>query len=130
MIAGSAGRRRGIPHHQLPYRTKFACSSTQRYRARGLAAAYDAERLVRAPQVLRCSGGVEWLEARGALMLRVNEKPNLKASERRTPIPWVRPGRLTQHKLKYIRHATVTLFAVLNVFDARMRGSALGRERS
>ncbi len=78
-----------------------------------------------AARVLWCYERVEWLEARGELVLCVDEKPNIQALERCYPAQWMRPGRITRHEFEYIRHGTVTFLVVLNVFDGTMWGAAL-----
>ena len=88
-------------------------------------ATIDADFTRRAARVLWCYERVEWLERRGALVLCVDEKPNVQALERRCPGRPTGPGRIARHEFEYIRHGTVTFLTLLNVYDGRMWGTCL-----
>src|SRR4051812_23566858 len=53
-----------------------------------------------------------------AVVLCVDEKPQIQALERTAPTP-VRPGHPEAARFDYVRHGTTTLFAALEVATAR-----------
>lgn len=101
-------------------------ASLQPHRSRYWKTAIIDEDFTRlAAPVLWCYERVEWLEARGELVLCVDEKPNLQALERRCPTQPFAPGRITRHEFEYHRHGTVTFLVLLNVYDGTMWGRCL-----
>jgi hypothetical protein len=101
-------------------------ASLQPHRSRYWKTAVVDDAFVRqAAQVLWCYERVEWLEARGELVVCLDEKPNLQALERRCPTPPLRPGHRRRREFEYLRHGTVTFLVALHVFDGTMWGTCL-----
>jgi transposase len=64
-----------------------------------------------------------------AVVLCVDEKPQVQALERTAPVLPVRPGSAERHTSDYIRHGTTTLFAALDVLTGTVIGQCLPRHR-
>src|SRR3954468_15864931 len=64
-----------------------------------------------------------------AVVLCVDEKPQLQALERTTPVLPVRPGHPEAASFDYIRHGTTTLFAALEVATGRVTETCTERHR-
>jgi transposase len=65
-----------------------------------------------------------------ALVLCVDEKPQIQAIEGTTPVLSMRPGQPEQHSHDYIRHGTRDLFAALDVKAGTVIGELHHRHRS
>jgi transposase len=65
-----------------------------------------------------------------ALVLCVDEKPQIQATEGTTPVLPMRPGQPEQHSHDYIRHGTRDLFAALDVKAGTVIGELRHRHRS
>ena len=65
-----------------------------------------------------------------ALVLAVDEKPQIQATEGTTPVLPLRPGQPEQHSHDYIRHGTRDLFAALDVAAGTVIGELRHRHRS
>ena len=65
-----------------------------------------------------------------ALVLCVDEKPQIQALERTAPVLPLRPGRPERHSHDYKRHGTLDLFAALDVKAGTLIGSCQPRHRS
>lgn len=65
-----------------------------------------------------------------ALVLCVDEKPQIQANEGTTPILPLRPGQPEQHSHDYVRHGTRDLFAALDVKAGTVIGAVRHRHRS
>lgn len=65
-----------------------------------------------------------------ALVLCVDEKPQIQATEGTTPVLPMRPGQPEQHSHDYIRHGTRDLFAALDVKAGTIIGELRHRHRS
>ena len=65
-----------------------------------------------------------------ALVLCVDEKPQIQALERTAPVLPLRPGRPERHSHDYKRHGTLDLFAALDVKAGTVIGSCQPRHRS
>ncbi len=65
-----------------------------------------------------------------ALVLCVDEKPQIQATEGTTPVLPMRPGQPEQHTHDYIRHGTRDLFAALDVKAGTVIGELRHRHRS
>jgi transposase len=65
-----------------------------------------------------------------ALVLCVDEKPQIQATEGTTPVLPVRPGQPEQHSHDYVRHGTRDLFAALDVQAGTVIGELHHRHRS
>ncbi len=59
----------------------------------------------------------------GAVVLSVDEKTQIQALDRTTPLLPMRPGQVERHTHDYTRHGTTCLFAALEV------GSGQGHHR-
>jgi transposase len=66
---------------------------------------------------------------RHAVVLSVDEKPQIQALDRTRPGLPVRPGRCATMTHDYERHGTTTLFAALNVLDGTVVGRCMQRHR-
>lgn len=66
----------------------------------------------------------------GALVLSVDEKPQIQAIERTQPIIPMKPGQVEQHTSEYIRHGTTNLFAAFDVASGTATGKCYQRKRS
>lgn len=65
-----------------------------------------------------------------ALVLCVDEKPQIQALERTAPVLPLRPGQPERHTHDYQRHGTLDLFAALDVKAGTVIGSCQERHRS
>jgi transposase len=65
-----------------------------------------------------------------ALVLCVDEKPQIQAVESTTPVLPMRPGQLERRSHDYRRHGTTDLFAALNVKTGSVIGACKGQHRS
>jgi transposase len=65
-----------------------------------------------------------------ALVLCVDEKPQIQAREPTTPVLPMYPGQVERHSHDYIRHGTTDLFAALNVTAGTVIGACHRRHRS
>jgi hypothetical protein len=84
----------------------------------------------RASRILWCYENVDKLYDMGAVIICLDEKPNLQALERRCPTKLVAPGMIERHEFEYIRHGTVNFVAALIVYDGQMRGWCLDKNDS
>src|SRR5688500_8177826 len=64
-----------------------------------------------------------------AMVLCVDEKPQLQALERTPPVLPVRPGSPERASFDYIRHGTTTLFAALEVATGKVTDACTDRHR-
>ncbi|MDP9409169.1 MAG: IS630 family transposase [Actinomycetota bacterium] len=64
-----------------------------------------------------------------AVVLCVDEKPQIQALERTAPVLPVRPGQPERHTHDYRRHGTTTLFAALEVATGRVTDACYDRHR-
>jgi transposase len=64
-----------------------------------------------------------------AVVLCVDEKPQIQALERTAPILPVRPGHPAAASFDYIRHGTTTLFATLEVATGKVTDACTDRHR-
>jgi transposase len=64
-----------------------------------------------------------------AIVLSVDEKPQIQALDRTQPGLPVKPGRCATMTHDYERHGTTTLFAALNVLDGTVLGRCMQRHR-
>ena len=65
-----------------------------------------------------------------ALVLCVDEKPQIQATERTTPVLPMRPGQVERRTHDYVRHGTTDLFAALDVKTGKVIGACRRRHRS
>jgi transposase len=65
-----------------------------------------------------------------ALVLCVDEKPQIQAVERTAPVLPMRPGQVERHTHDYRRHGTTDLFAALDVKAGTVIGACKGRHRA
>lgn len=65
-----------------------------------------------------------------ALVLCVDEKPQIQAVERTAPVLPMRPGQVERHTHDYRRHGTTDLFAALDVKAGTLIGACKGRHRA
>lgn len=65
-----------------------------------------------------------------ALVLCVDEKPQIQAVERTAPVLPMRPGQLERHTHDYKRHGTTDLFAALDVKAGTVIGACKKRHRA
>lgn len=65
-----------------------------------------------------------------ALVLCVDEKPQVQALNRTQPVLPMRPGQIERRTHDYIRHGTTTLFAALNGANGKVIGECRQRHRS
>ena len=65
-----------------------------------------------------------------ALVLCVDEKPQIQAVERTAPVLPMRPGQVERHTHDYKRHGTTDLFAALDVKAGTVIGACKGRHRA
>lgn len=65
-----------------------------------------------------------------ALVLCVDEKPQIQATEGTTPVLPMRPGQPEQHSHDYVRHGTRDLFAALDVKTGTVIAQVRHRHRS
>jgi transposase len=64
-----------------------------------------------------------------AVVLCVDEKPQLQALERTAPVLPVRPGSVERRTFDYLRHGTTTLFAALEVATGTVTDACTERHR-
>src|SRR4051794_35673709 len=64
-----------------------------------------------------------------AVVLCVDEKPQVQALERTAPVLPVRPGSAERHTSDYVRHGTTTLFAALEVATGKVTDACTDRHR-
>src|ERR687886_1337117 len=64
-----------------------------------------------------------------AVVLCVDEKPQIQALQRSAPSPPVRPGHPAAASFDYVRHGTTTLFAALEVATGRVTDACTDRHR-
>jgi transposase len=64
-----------------------------------------------------------------AVVLCVDEKPQIQALDRSQPILPLRPGQIERRTHDYVRHGTTSLFAALNVKSGRIIGERHRRHR-
>jgi transposase len=64
-----------------------------------------------------------------AVVLCVDEKPQIQALERSAPVLRVRPGQPERPIFDYVRHGTTTLFAALEVATGRVTDACTERHR-
>src|SRR6059058_1890546 len=64
-----------------------------------------------------------------AVVLCVDEKPQVQALQRTAPVLPVRPGSAERHTSDYIRHGTTTLFAALEVATGKVTDACTERHR-
>ena len=81
----------------------------------------------RASRILWCYENVDKLYDMGAVIICLDEKPNLQALERRCPTKLVVPGMIERREFEYIRHGTVNFVAALILHDGQMRGWCLDK---
>jgi len=65
-----------------------------------------------------------------ALVLCVDEKPQIQAVERTAPVLPMQPGQVERHTHDYKRHGTTDLFAALDVKTGVVIGACKGRHRA
>ena len=65
-----------------------------------------------------------------ALVLCVDEKPQIQAVEGTAPVLPMRPGQVERHSHDYVRHGTTDLFAALDVKAGTVIGACKGRHRA
>ena len=65
-----------------------------------------------------------------ALVLCVDEKPQIQAHEGTAPVLPMRPGQVERHSHDYVRHGTTDLFAALDVKAGTVIGACKGRHRA
>jgi len=65
-----------------------------------------------------------------ALVLSVDEKPQIQALDRSQPILPMRPGQIERRTHDYIRHGTTSLFAALNIKTGKIIAEHHRRHRS
>ncbi len=65
-----------------------------------------------------------------ALVLCVDEKPSIQATEGTAPVLPMQPGQPERHTHDYVRHGTTDLFAALDVATGRVIGEVHRRHRS
>ncbi|WP_159351537.1 IS630 family transposase [Roseomonas harenae] len=65
-----------------------------------------------------------------ALVLCVDEKPQIQANEGTAPVLPMRPGQVERHSHDYVRHGTTDLFAALDVKAGTVIGTCKGRHRA
>lgn len=85
----------------------------------------DAEFVERASRVLWCYEQVERLYRRDEIILSVDEKPNLQATERTRPTQRLRTGQIERQEFEYTRHGTVNFVVAITVNDGKMHGWCL-----
>jgi transposase len=73
--------------------------------------------------------GLYMAPPRHAVVLSVDEKPQIQALDRTQPGLPTKPGRCATMTHDYERHGTTTLFAALNVLDGTMLGRCMQRHR-
>jgi hypothetical protein len=66
---------------------------------------------------------------RHAVVLSVDEKPQLQALDRTQPGLLLKPGRCATMTHDYERNGTTTLFAALNILDGTVLGRCMQRHR-
>ena len=84
----------------------------------------------RASRILWCYENVDRLYDMGAVVICLDEKPNLQALERRCPTRQLNSGMIERREFEYIRHGTVNFATALIVHDGHMRGWCLDKNDS
>ena len=84
----------------------------------------------RASRILWCYENVDKLYDMGAVIICLDEKPNIQALERRCPTKLVAPGMIERREFEYIHHGTVNFVAALIVHDGQMRRWCLDKNDS
>jgi transposase len=64
-----------------------------------------------------------------ALVLCVDEKPQIQATERTAPVVPMRPGQVERRSHDYVRHGTIDPFAALDVATGKVIGACRRRHR-
>lgn len=90
----------------------------------------NAEFRRRASRILWCYETVDILNELGAVIICLDEKPNVQALERRCPTKGGMPELIERREFEYIRHGTVNFVAALFVYDGQMRGWCLDKNDS
>jgi DDE superfamily endonuclease len=88
-------------------------------------ATIDEQFVTSAAKVLWRYEHVEWLYARGELVLCLDEKPHMQVLVRRVPTQPMQRGQMARREFEYKRQGTVTFLVSLNVYDGTMWGSCL-----
>ena len=65
-----------------------------------------------------------------ALVLCIDEKPQIQAVEGTAPVLPMRPGQIERHSHDYRRHGTTDLFAALDVKAGTVTGACKGRHQA
>ena len=65
-----------------------------------------------------------------ALVLCMDEKPQIQALQRTAPVLPMRPGQVERRTHDYVRHGTTDLFAALDVKTGKVIGACRKRHRS
>jgi hypothetical protein len=103
-----------------------AAASSQPHRSRyGKTVTIDERFTTKAARIVWWYARVAWLYARGDVVRRWDEKPQLQALARRVPTQPIRPGQIERREFAYQRHVRVTFLAALNVYDGTMWGCYL-----
>jgi DDE superfamily endonuclease len=106
----------------------LAQASLQPHRSRyRKTATIDEEFTTLAAKVLWCYERVAWLHARGAVVICLDEKPNIQALSRAVPRQLMHRGQIERREFEYKRHGTVTFLVAFNVYDGTMRGWCLDK---
>ena len=79
---------------------------------------------------VRDIGGLYMNPPDRALVLCVDEKPQIRAIEGTAPVQPMRPGQVERHTHDYIRHGTTDLFAALDVKTGTVIGTCRQRHRA
>lgn len=90
---------------------------------------WNAQAVECASKVLWCYEQVEWLLARGEIVMCLDESPNLQALEH-APRKLMRPGQIEHQEFEYLRHGTVNLLAGITLHNGRMWAECLERNDS
>jgi len=64
---------------------------------------------------------------KGSVVLSIDEKTGIQATERKHADLGTRPGRIRRHEFEYIRHGTQSLTAALDVHSGRVLGQCTDR---
>jgi DDE superfamily endonuclease len=106
----------------------LVAASLQPQRSRyGKTATMDEQFTQRAAKILWCYERGAWLARRGAVVICLDEKPNLQALSRTAPKQLMGPRRLERRAFEYERHGTTTFLVSLQVLDGMMWGCCLAR---
>jgi hypothetical protein len=85
----------------------------------------DTEFLTAAAKVLWCYESVDWLHARGELVICMDEKLHIQALRRTLPPQEMASGRIEWREFEYERKGIVHFLVAFNVSDGTMWGSCL-----